>query len=134
MCHAHSTSLGQILRTAEARTGDETISLEQGRPIDARRVNVVPLITSGITPGNDSSTTVHVFVPTEAAVRAVSDSPSLWPSSQVVKLTNHVATFEVPVSSGAFDENYRLEILGDYGSGAEIGSFRVARPPADVFE
>lgn len=106
--HSHLPG-GQILRTAEVRTGDETMTLEQGQPIDARQAAVFPLITSGPTPGNDFSTTVHVFVPSGTAVRAVGDDA--WPSSKVIPLKNRVASFEMPVSLGAFDENYRIEVL-----------------------
>lgn len=65
------------------------------------------------------------------SIRAVSDSPALWQPSATISLTNHLASFEVSVSSDAFDENYRLEVLdGD----KVIGVARTTRLTKDVFE
>lgn len=122
---------GQVLRSALLRDEDEVMSIEIGRPIDARRADAVPLFSFGSGKSAESPTKVHVVVPSGTGVRAVSDTPSLWPSSPVVPLTNHVASFEVPVSPGAFDENYRLEVLdGD----RVIGVVRTTQPMHDVFD
>jgi len=102
---------GQVLRSAVLEDGGEDLQLEIGRPLDASRAAVTPLISFGSGKSAKSPTTVHVVAPSGTAVRAVSDSPALWPSSAIVPLTNQVASFEVPVSPSAFDENYRIEVL-----------------------
>lgn len=102
---------GQILRTAQIRSGDITFSLQETNPIDARRPNDVPLIAALAGETDDVPLSVNVFVANGTAVRAVSDSPSVWPSSNIVPLTGHVARFDLPVSYVDFGGNYRLEVL-----------------------
>ncbi|WP_040883905.1 hypothetical protein [Janibacter sp. HTCC2649] len=122
---------GQVLRSALLRDDNEVMRIELGRPIDAIRAESVPIISFGSGKSAEAPTTIHVVVPSGTAVRAVSDSPALWPSSAVVPLTNHVATFKVPVSPGAFDQNYRIEVLdGD----RVLTSVRTTVPTQDVFQ
>ncbi|MEO7270342.1 MAG: hypothetical protein ABIW49_14165 [Knoellia sp.] len=122
---------GQVLRSATLRDDDEKYSMELGRPVDASRAMAVPLISFGSGKSAEAPTTVHVVVPSGTAVLAVSDSPSRWPSSARIPLTNHMATFEVPVSPGVFDENYRLEVLDD---DRVLNEVRTTVRTADVFD
>lgn len=120
---------GQVLRTAWLSDENEMVALELARPIDAPRAATVPLISFGWGSSGEAPTKVHVVVPDGTAVRAVGDKP--WPSSDVIPLTNHMATFEVPVSADAFDQNYRIEVLnGD----RVVTAVRTARSSLDVFD
>lgn len=122
---------GQVLRTASVEDDNGLQMREQTRPVDAGRALTTPLLTTGAGVKDGAPTKVNVFVASGTAVRAVSDSPSIWPSSAVVPIANHLAAFEVPVSVGIFDSNYRLEVLeGD----RVVNTVRTSRPVDALFD
>jgi len=121
---------GQVLRSAMLRDQNEMQSIEIARPIDANHAAAVPLISFGSGKSAEAPTKVRVVVPGGTSVRAVSDRPALWPSSAVIPLSNHVASFEVPVSPAAFDENYRLEVLDGV---RVVGVIRTTQLVADLY-
>lgn len=131
LLHVMHTTLpnGAILRTAWLRSDEASQSIEMGRPIDARRTDTIPIVQVAEGDGSASSTRVAVLALSGSAVRAVGDPSS--PSSGAVAFTNHVATFEVPVSLGTFRSSYRIEVLR---AGKVVDTVRMTHEPTNLFE
>lgn len=123
---------GQVLRTAAFRSADGERSINLGGPIDARRADAVPLLisangTSITEPALPAApTSVRIFVASGTGLRAVSGSTT----SAVIPITDHFATFSLPVSPTEF-WTHRFETLDGATS---LGTFPVTAPMTDAFD
>jgi len=114
---------GQALRTVEVAhlhqsRGSVVIagSPELFRPVAVDRVGLTPVLVYRSDTGPDADLNAWIVSPGGAAVRATSDDPDRWPSSERLDLVDGGVRLRLNVTPADFEAHYSLKVLDDRGS------------------